>query len=232
MDIRRNSAHFGDLAYRDTVGTSEIDDDSVTLDKLPNVTEGDFIYRESALSGSLEVRSTAQVKTQLGVDTLEGRQRVAYLSDSGTQTLSSSATKVDVSGGTLTQTESDGTAISDWELYDSGSGHADSIRYTGTATKTFDVWVTLRVKHTSADSKPLEARALGYLDTGLVSGGHVYAVSGTLNSAIAQGTSHFRQDIAQNEYLNWRVSYTNTGNGGSTNGRLDSFGFSVVIREI
>ena len=175
----------------------------------------------------------SDIETELGgVDTLEGRQRVAYLSDSGTQTLTGSATKVDVSGGTLTQTESDGTVISDWELYDSGSGNADSLRYTGSATKTFDVWVTLRVKHTSADSKPLEARALGYLDTGLISGGHVYAVSGSLNAAIAQGTSHFRQDIAQNEYLNWRGSYTNTGHGGSTNGRLDSFGFSVVIREI
>ena len=52
----------------------------------------------------------SDIESELGgVDTLEGRQRVAYLSDSGTQTLTGSATKVDVSGGTLTQTESDGT---------------------------------------------------------------------------------------------------------------------------
>jgi hypothetical protein len=155
---------------------------------------------------------------------LEAKYRVNVEKDSSTITLTASATKVLLASATL----DDFTSSGDWELYDSGSGSADSLRYTAAATISGWFAYSFNIKHTSADSKPLNFRAYPYQTTTLKTHSIVYGATSTINSEIVTcERTMYVAALAQNDYLTLKAAYVNTGGGGSTNGRIEPFGCTI-----
>lgn len=227
----------GALAALDTVGTAQIDanavttakilNSNVTWAKIENAQPDSLLGRTAAGFGDVTDLSKSSAKTLLDIDALEAKHRIFFQKSSATITLTATPTKVLTASGTLT----DHTSSGEWETYDSGTGSADSIRYTGAASVTGKLIVNFNVKHTSADSKPLNFRAYVYANTTLQTAAIPYGATSTINAETVSVEASFDLTLAQNDYINPRAAYINTGNGASTNGQIAAFGYTLSFWE-
>lgn len=90
----RTNLGLGALAVLSTVGTSQIDDASVTLAKMADMATSSLIYRKTAGTGVPEVNTLATLKTDLGLTgTNSGDQTITLTGDvTGSGTSSFAAT--------------------------------------------------------------------------------------------------------------------------------------------
>jgi len=162
----------------------------------------------------------------VNIDALTAKHRVHLLKDNSTIALTATPTKVLVGSATLVATGGV------WELFDSGSGSVDSLRYTGTPTIALDCSCNFNPQHSSADVKPLEFRALCYVNDTIQNGGHVYGNTSTLNNSIVTCERTMRITLTTNQYINYRAAYINASAGASITGQIPPFGYQLILREI
>jgi hypothetical protein len=147
-----------------------------------------------------------QIDTKI---TAAARVYVNALSSSSAYTLTGTATKCPLTSGTL----SAGAYAASFDLYDSGSGNADSLRYQdndGLGTIEVDVTISFNAKHNADDGRPLEFRALSYLNDALNNGGHLYVTTPPSNGGIATIERTTRMTLTDGDYINYRVAYINS----------------------
>lgn len=175
----------------------------------------------------LDGQEAAAFAAAADVADLQAKHRIFFQKSSATVALTATPTKVLTTSGTLT----DHTSSGEWAAYDSGTGSADSIQYTGAAAKSGWLIQHFNFKHTSADGKPLNARAYPYINNTLQTASIPYGNTSTINGETVSATSVAFVTLAQNDYINPRAAYINTGNGASTNGQIAAFGYTMSFIE-
>lgn len=113
----------GALATADTVGTSEIDDDAVTLAKIQNLTANRILGRTSSGTGIAEQLTAAQVKTFLSIAIADVSGLQTSLN--GKAALSHTHTASEISDF---DAEVEAKIISYWDTLASSDNDVDTIR--------------------------------------------------------------------------------------------------------
>jgi len=137
---------------------------------------------------------------------------VNALSSATPYSLTGSSVKCPLTSGSLDA----GTYSSSFDLYDSGSGNADSLRYQdndGLGDIRVDVTVSFNVKHNADDGRELQFRALCYLNDSAQGGGHTYAITSPSNASIVTVERTTPMTLTDGDYINYRVAYINSESG-------------------
>ena len=134
------------------------------------------------------------------------------------QTLTSTPTPIVLNGNFSTL---DTNYASSFTIGDSGvlGGTGDAIEFNDNdslGSVTFDVWYTLNGKHTADDGRPMEFRALPYVDGALNSRGVINGITGVADGSTISATKVARITLDDTEKFTLRAEYLNSlaGDGG------------------
>lgn len=226
----QHAAAFSTTGHVHTALSTTYDNATASLFGF-TATEVQTAIDDLAIADSVQAFDINALQSDVGANTvniadLVFKHRVQLLKDNSTIALTATPTKVLVGSATLVATGGV------WELFDSGSGSVDSLRYTGTPTIALDCSCNFNPQHSSADVKPLEFRALCYVNDTIQNGGHVYGNTSTLNNSIVTCERTMRITLTTNQYINYRAAYINASAGASITGQIPPFGYQLILWEI